>query len=38
MLKVGEYSEWVPVKFKAGLGFSARGIARFYLKEAITGA
>jgi predicted AlkP superfamily phosphohydrolase/phosphomutase len=31
-LKVGEYSEWVPVKFKAGLGFSARGIARFYLK------
>ena len=32
-LKVGEYSDWVPVKFKAGLGFSARGIARFYLKE-----
>jgi hypothetical protein len=24
--KVGEYSEWVPVKFKAGLGFSARGL------------
>ncbi len=33
MLKVGEYSEWIPVKFKAGLGFSARGICRFYLKE-----
>ena len=32
-LKVGEYSPWVPVKFKAGLGFSARGICRFYLKE-----
>jgi predicted AlkP superfamily phosphohydrolase/phosphomutase len=32
-LNVGEYSEWVPVKFKAGLGFSARGICRFYLKE-----
>lgn len=32
-LKVGEYSEWIPVKFKAGLGFSARGICRFYLKE-----
>lgn len=32
-LKPGEYSEWVPVKFKAGLGFSARGICRFYLKE-----
>jgi predicted AlkP superfamily phosphohydrolase/phosphomutase len=32
-LKVGEYSEWTPVKFKAGLGFSARGICRFYLKE-----
>ena len=32
-LKVGEYSEWIPVKFKAGMGFSARGICRFYLKE-----
>jgi predicted AlkP superfamily phosphohydrolase/phosphomutase len=32
-LKVGEYSSWIPVKFKAGLGFSARGICRFYLKE-----
>jgi len=32
-LKVGEYSEWVPVKFKAGLGISAHGICRFYLKE-----
>ena len=32
-LGVGDYSEWVPVKFKAGLGFSARGICRFYLKE-----
>jgi len=32
-LAVGEYSPWVPVKFKAGLGFSARGICRFYLKE-----
>jgi len=32
-LKVGEYSQWIPVKFKAHLGFSARGICRFYLKE-----
>ena len=32
-LKVGEYSEWIPVKFSAGLGFSAHGICRFYLKE-----
>jgi predicted AlkP superfamily phosphohydrolase/phosphomutase len=32
-LKVGEYSEWIGVKFKAGLGFTARGICRFYLKE-----
>jgi len=32
-LKVGNYSEWISVKFKAGLGFSARGIAKFYLKE-----
>ncbi len=32
-IKVGEYSDWVPVKFKAGIGFTARGICRFYLKE-----
>ncbi len=32
-LKVGEYSEWQPVKFKAALGVSARGICRFYLKQ-----
>jgi len=32
-LKVGEYSEWVSVKFKAGMGFGAHGICRFYLKE-----
>jgi len=32
-LKVGEYSDWTTVKFKAGLGFTAHGICRFYLKE-----
>ena len=32
-LRVGEYSEWISVKFKAGVGFSAHGICRFYLKE-----
>jgi predicted AlkP superfamily phosphohydrolase/phosphomutase len=32
-LKVGEYSEWIAVKFKAGMGFTAHGICRFYLKE-----
>lgn len=32
-LKVGEYSQWIPLKFKSKLGFSARGICRFYLKE-----
>jgi len=32
-LKVGEYSDWIPVEFKAGLGFTAHGICRFYLKE-----
>ena len=32
-LKVGEYSEWLPVEFKAGLGFTAHGICRFYLKS-----
>jgi hypothetical protein len=31
-LKVGEYSEWVPAEFKAGMGFTAHGICRFYLK------
>jgi predicted AlkP superfamily phosphohydrolase/phosphomutase len=32
-LKVGEYSAWIPAKFKAGVGFSAHGICRFYFKE-----
>jgi predicted AlkP superfamily phosphohydrolase/phosphomutase len=32
-LEVGKYSAWVPVKFKAGMGFTAHGICRFYLKE-----
>jgi predicted AlkP superfamily phosphohydrolase/phosphomutase len=32
-LKVGDYSEWLPVKFKGGLGARAHGICRFYLKE-----
>src|SRR6202166_4239567 len=32
-IKVGEYSEWITAEFKAGLGFTAHGICRFYLKE-----
>lgn len=32
-LKVGDYSEWIPIKFKASMGFGAHGICRFYLKE-----
>ena len=32
-LRVGEYSEWIPVKFGAGIGLKAHGICRFYLKE-----
>ncbi|HVO80532.1 MAG TPA: alkaline phosphatase family protein, partial [Terriglobales bacterium] len=32
-LKVGEYSEWIPVKFRAALGMGAHGICRFYLKQ-----
>lgn len=32
-LTVGEYSDWIPVKFSAGIGFQAHGICRFYLKE-----
>jgi predicted AlkP superfamily phosphohydrolase/phosphomutase len=31
-LKIGEYSEWLPAEFKAGMGFTAHGICRFYLK------
>src|ERR1700693_3032180 len=33
MLRVGEYSEWISAEFKAGMGFTAHGICRFYLKE-----
>jgi predicted AlkP superfamily phosphohydrolase/phosphomutase len=29
----GEYSEWVELKFNAGLGVSVKGICRFYLKS-----
>jgi len=32
-LKVGEYSEWTPVAFRAGLGVRVRGIARFLVKS-----
>jgi len=32
-LHVGEYSDWIGVKFKAGPGVSVGGICRFYLKE-----
>jgi predicted AlkP superfamily phosphohydrolase/phosphomutase len=32
-LRIGEYSEWIPVKFKAPLGFSAHGICRFNLRQ-----
>ncbi|MGH9703372.1 MAG: alkaline phosphatase family protein, partial [Candidatus Acidiferrales bacterium] len=32
-LRMGEYSDWLEIKFKAGLGIEVRGIARFYLKE-----
>lgn len=32
-LQLGKYSPWIPVKFKAALGFAARGICRFYLKS-----
>ncbi|HLX83972.1 MAG TPA: alkaline phosphatase family protein [Terriglobales bacterium] len=32
-LKIGEYSDWITAEFKAGMGFTAHGICRFYLKE-----
>lgn len=31
-LRVREYTPWVTLDFKAGLGFKVRGLARFYLK------
>jgi len=30
-LQLGEYSDWVELAFKAGLGIKVRGIAKFYL-------
>lgn len=32
-LKVGEYTPWVDVTFKPGMGMKLRGIARFWLKQ-----
>src|SRR5262249_22644858 len=32
-VRLGEYSDWITVKFKGALGFGAHGICRFYLKE-----
>src|ERR1700691_2953129 len=32
-LKLGEYSEWIPVKFTTGFGMGARGICRFNLRQ-----
>ncbi len=32
-LSPGEYSEWVELEFRAGLGASIKGICRFYLKS-----
>jgi predicted AlkP superfamily phosphohydrolase/phosphomutase len=31
VLRPGEYSDWIELAFKAGLGVKARGIAKFYL-------
>lgn len=32
-LKKGKYTEWIELKFKAGLGIKVQGIARFYLLD-----
>lgn len=34
ILPLGEYSDWVELSFKAGLGIKVRGIAKFYLVSA----
>ncbi len=33
VLRQGEYSEWVEIEFRAGLGVRVNGICRFYLKS-----
>ncbi|MFQ5601711.1 MAG: alkaline phosphatase family protein [bacterium] len=33
LLKRNKYTEWIELKFKAGLGIKVQGIARFYLLE-----
>jgi predicted AlkP superfamily phosphohydrolase/phosphomutase len=33
ILRQGEYSEWVEIEFRAGLGVRVKGICRFYLKS-----
>jgi predicted AlkP superfamily phosphohydrolase/phosphomutase len=33
-LKLQEYTPWIPLTFRAGLGIKIRGLCRFYLKEA----
>jgi predicted AlkP superfamily phosphohydrolase/phosphomutase len=33
LLRTGEYSGWIPVKFRAAFGVSIRGICRFLLTE-----
>ena len=33
-LKLREYTPWIPLEFRAGLGVRVRGIVRFYLVEA----
>lgn len=33
VLQQGEYSEWVEIEFRAGLGLRVKGICRFYLKS-----
>jgi len=32
-LKLREYTSWIPLRFRTGLGPSVHGICRFYLKE-----
>ncbi len=34
-LALGEYSEWIELAFRAGLGIKVRGIAKFYLISAV---
>ena len=35
LLRQGEYSDWIPLRFRAGFGINAYGICRMYLRSVV---